>query len=108
MLYFEKIQVQLPEACFVIPPLACVEETNLKSLESPYKAVRRGTMSPVKVLLPTQNSNTAAGAFPDHLLNQVYYPDLGLPKHRFQCGWNWMRVVFGKQGLKARSRVARI
>lgn len=45
MLYLEKIHVKLLEACFVVPPLACVGETNLRLLESPDKAVRRGTMS---------------------------------------------------------------
>lgn len=79
LLYLEKIQVQLLEAFYVVPPLACVEETNLKSLESPDKSVR-GTMSPVKVSLPSQNSNTPAGAFPDHhLLNQVYILTLACP-----------------------------
>lgn len=45
MLYLEKIHVKLPEACFVVPPLACVGEPNLRLLESPDKAARRGTMS---------------------------------------------------------------
>lgn len=44
MLYLEKIHFKLPEACYAVPPLDCIRETSLRSLESPDKAVKRGTM----------------------------------------------------------------